>query len=530
MCPLCRAQLPPSAETLFADGVSILTLLEWRLHFTGRSFTTLGPADERLFAKALRLWRKASDQGFAEATYQLGHLYQNVFYVLEKKRDLRKALRLITEAANQGVLKAQHFLRGLYLNPSAHKWDGSVKQDHAMCLHWMKKAAEQGEVMDVYLCGGMYRDGADVGLPTDFEKAGEYFEKAANDGHALSMNDLGMLHYNGQGRAVNYPVALALFRKSAALKHPLACINLAVAYREGCGVEADVSATTKWFRKAGELGDADGQYETGKRLKEGCGTEKDLSASVEWFKKAAVQDHAGHPTPSVLEARCDVGLMYFQGEGVTKDDAVAMKWFRMAADQGYARYVKSINTVIIMVVLLLSALCSFHSCDESPTNRHHASGQGLVAGLYCDESSTIPRDLAQAHRWMELAAAQGDEYATKSVKDLRMLQFAEKLLPKIKTPDDIDNSFVIGARVSLHGLKAKPELNGRGGTIGGFGGGRIRRITVNMDDGSGVFNLKPENLKVQSAAAKNNNSDSVAQQINYVPSKGQKLCFDAQMR
>ena len=52
----------------------------------------------------------------------------------------------------------------------------------------------------------------------------------------------------------------------------------------------------------------------------------------------------------------------------------------------------------------------------------------------------------------------------------------------------------IGTRVELHGLKAKPELNGQRGVVEGFDAAS-GRCKVKLEDGRGPFKLKVENLK-----------------------------------
>jgi hypothetical protein len=49
-----------------------------------------------------------------------------------------------------------------------------------------------------------------------------------------------------------------------------------------------------------------------------------------------------------------------------------------------------------------------------------------------------------------------------------------------------------GARVVLHGLAARPELNGSAGVAGRLS---LGRYAVTLDGGIGPFDLKPENLR-----------------------------------
>ena len=51
---------------------------------------------------------------------------------------------------------------------------------------------------------------------------------------------------------------------------------------------------------------------------------------------------------------------------------------------------------------------------------------------------------------------------------------------------------LVGATVELHGLQARPELNGRAGVAGRFNAPAGRYV----NDGSGPFEIKEANLRV----------------------------------
>ena len=52
-----------------------------------------------------------------------------------------------------------------------------------------------------------------------------------------------------------------------------------------------------------------------------------------------------------------------------------------------------------------------------------------------------------------------------------------------------------GARVRVHGIVAKPELNGQRGVVTGFDASS-GRCSVQLEDGRGPYKIKPENLEV----------------------------------
>ncbi|WP_162984147.1 tetratricopeptide repeat protein, partial [Helicobacter felis] len=58
----------------------------------------------------------------------------------------------------------------------------------------------------------MYGDGQ--GVPQDYQKAIEYYQKAADMGHAVAFLALGVLYENGQGVAQDYDKARRYFQKA----------------------------------------------------------------------------------------------------------------------------------------------------------------------------------------------------------------------------------------------------------------------------------------------------------------------------
>ena len=86
-------------------------------------------------AEAVKWYRRAADQGHAEAQYNLGVMYDD----------------------GQGV-----------------------QQDYAEAVKWYRRAAEQGHAKAQFNLGNMYREGK--GVQQDFSKAVLWFEKAASQG------------------------------------------------------------------------------------------------------------------------------------------------------------------------------------------------------------------------------------------------------------------------------------------------------------------------------------------------------------
>ena len=124
----------------------------------------------------------------------------------------------------------------------------------------------------------------------------------------------------------DYAGALREFRPLAEQGHAWSQYNLGVMYAEGRGVPQDDAKAVKWYRRAAAQGHAWAQYNLGVRYAEGRGVPEDDAEAVKWFRKAAEQGHVG--------AQNNLGVMYDDGEGVPEDDVQAYAWFNIAAAQG----------------------------------------------------------------------------------------------------------------------------------------------------------------------------------------------------
>ena len=123
------------------------------------------------YATALHEWRPLTEQGDANAQYNLGVLYSNGHGV---PLDYGQARQWFEKAAALGNAKAQSSLGVLYD-------DGyGVSQDHRQARHWFEKAAAQGVAYAQYRLGMLYDFGNSV--PQDFVQALKWYNLAAANG------------------------------------------------------------------------------------------------------------------------------------------------------------------------------------------------------------------------------------------------------------------------------------------------------------------------------------------------------------
>lgn len=84
---------------------------------------------------------------------------------------------------------------------------------------------------------------------------------------------------------------IELNHKAAGQGSAEAMFNLGLSYFTGFGVRLDKAVACDWWRKAAEHGDLDAQYNLGIVYGAGDGVPVDKAASAAWLHKAACQGH-----------------------------------------------------------------------------------------------------------------------------------------------------------------------------------------------------------------------------------------------
>jgi TPR repeat protein len=151
-------------------------------------------------------------------------------------------LQMLQAQATQGITEAQTTLGHLYDNGLG------VPQDYAKAAQWYEKAAVQGDMKAQYHLGALYENGR--GVPQDHAKARLWREKAAEQGYALAQYNLGTMYKDGQGVPQNYAKARQWYEKAAAQGDAGAQFQLGVLYFGAKGVPRDIVRTYMWWNLA----------------------------------------------------------------------------------------------------------------------------------------------------------------------------------------------------------------------------------------------------------------------------------------
>jgi len=246
-------------------------------------------------SEAVNWYRKAAEQGYAEAQYILGNRYCEGNGL---KRDYAEAVKWLRKAAEQNHTKAKKYLEIAELHMKAQNGDNEAQ----------------------YSLGRRYETGDEV--TRKITEAVNWYRKAAEKGHARAQFNLGKCYETGNGITKNVTEAIKWYRKAAEQGYAEAQYQLGGCYETGIGVTKKYSEAATWYRKAAEQGHTKAQCELGNYER----STKNYSEALKWYRKAADKGNA--------EAQFKLGECYEKGYGVKYDVFEAEKWYRKAAKQG----------------------------------------------------------------------------------------------------------------------------------------------------------------------------------------------------
>ncbi len=123
-------------------------------------------------------------------------------------RDYVQAVEWYRKAAEQGFTTAQFNLASMYQSGQG------VPKDLGQAVVWYRKAAAQGYANAQSNLGFMYQNG--LGVEKDSGQAVAWYSKAAEQGLATAQINLGLMYYSGRGVPKNRVAAYALLDLSAA--------------------------------------------------------------------------------------------------------------------------------------------------------------------------------------------------------------------------------------------------------------------------------------------------------------------------
>jgi TPR repeat protein len=194
-------------------------------------------------------------------------------------RNPRQAVGSIRDAANTGMIGAQ-IIYGQMLLDGHH-----TERNETDAYSWFAKAAESGDLDALNMLGRCHENG--WGTAPDFDRAAEYFDRAASGGHVWAKVNLAQILMR-QGRPDDRTRCFALFQNAAAEGNLKAMNSLARFLEEGWAGVPDPVGATALYKRAAEAGDHWAQFNLATILLRSG----EASAAMRWLKSAvAISDN-----------------------------------------------------------------------------------------------------------------------------------------------------------------------------------------------------------------------------------------------
>jgi TPR repeat protein len=208
----------------------------------GEIFYTIKPWYEAGdHTKARLLFEKAAAQGLAKAQYNLGSMYR------DELNNFPLALSWFEKAAAQGNVDAQNSIGYIYENasggtpPRLYTFNQSGKNTDKKIPNIKAKFAKFDNNLPVdYYRRSIYPlSEYGQGLEPNLQKAIEWYQKAADQGHALAQTNLAYFYLFGIGVNKDESRAFKLYEQAANQQFVPAIKTLAFMYMQGLGTKAD---------------------------------------------------------------------------------------------------------------------------------------------------------------------------------------------------------------------------------------------------------------------------------------------------
>ncbi|KAJ1450542.1 hypothetical protein M885DRAFT_621604 [Pelagophyceae sp. CCMP2097] len=369
-------RLPAGREENSAEGkASALNddTLDWR-----------GTGVAQSYDEAVRWWRLAAAQGYADALYRLGACYANGQGV---PRDNHEALRLYSKPPRSHKAQCKQMaanfqdrlLDELMPEKLKIKEKPAIVDDVAPAAGFKAAArlpAAATEMTAVVKASALNDDTPDwrgtcaicldrlpIGRGATFydcccksictacsDKCDQYDERCplcrapppksdaesvrrlqehVGKGNADAQVQLGDAYFEGIcGLKQSFQRAFQYYERAEAQGHAIAQYNLAVYYDQGLGVKINFKTAARWYRRAAEQGLAQAQVNIGWFYSNGKGVAQSYGEAVKWYRLAAAQGYA--------DALYRLGMCYEYGQGVSQDMDAALRCYRRAAAKGHA--------------------------------------------------------------------------------------------------------------------------------------------------------------------------------------------------
>ena len=184
------------------------------------------------------------------------------------------------------------------------------------------RAAIDGDAIAMNNLGGCYFYGH--GVPKDRSRALDLYTRAAELGDTNALCRVGICHEEGEICEKDDGKAFACYESAAEKGNALALYRLALCFYNGIGVDQNFAKAFAYFNRSADAGFAPAAYQVGLMSKSGRGTKKSASSAHQMFSLAA---RAGHSNAAYELGNCNI-----EGLGTVKN-----------VELGYLHYLEAIE-------------------------------------------------------------------------------------------------------------------------------------------------------------------------------------------
>ena len=169
----------------------------------------------------------------------------------ERAAKLAECFDWIVKAAEGRLSAAQIYVANSYIDGR-----NGVQKSGADAFKWMRRAAEQGELVAMYSVGLAYAGndqsfrGLSTGVELDASQAEKWLRKAAAAGHLSAMTDLGRMYFEGELLARSLPQSIYWYQQAAGKNNIFAMRKLGDIYERGIDSQPNAQEALKWYKLA----------------------------------------------------------------------------------------------------------------------------------------------------------------------------------------------------------------------------------------------------------------------------------------
>lgn len=349
--------------------------------------------------KAVRFYRQATERKNANAIVCLGDCYANGIGV--GKPNKPQAFKLWMSAAEQNSLEAFDRLASCYEKGwGTNKDEGKTKYYRALEFQGCQKYAEAGSLGAMYKLAGCYDKGGYV--EPDYQKAAEWYRRAAEKNETSSIGMLGVCYFLGQGVKKNTAKARKCFSRADKRGWLDAKYWLGACYYHGSGVKRDYEKAAEFYRLAAENNNCDAMCALGLCYCGGEGVSQNYDEAARWFRRAA---DFKHRFGLHLLAGC-----YYNGWSVRKNCEQAAALYREAADLGHADALERLGRCYLEGSGVETDYPTAIQCFRDAAERDCPNAFASLGYCYYNEIG-VQRNYEEAVKWLSKGAELKSEEA-----------------------------------------------------------------------------------------------------------------------